>query len=133
MKKLIAIVASTLLLAGCVQKPHSQELVLDGTLAPFYAQNLEWESCGNLECSSFSVPLNYDNLSGETIQIFINRHVATNSSKRQGSIVVNPGGPGGSGLDYLEAYEQIFTPNLMAHFDMVGFDPRGVEIGRAHV
>lgn len=126
MKRLIAVLASTLLLAGCVQKPHVDELALDGTLAPFYAQKLVWESCGNLECSSFFVPLNYDDLSGQTIQIHINRHVATSSSQRQGSIVVNPGGPGGSGLDYLEAYEQIFTPKLMAHFDMVGFDPRGV-------
>lgn len=126
MKRVFAGFTIVLLLTGCIQKPHANSLVLDGTLAPFYAQTLQWEDCGDLECSSFFVPLDYDQLSGSTIEIFINRHVATNPSKRQGSIVVNPGGPGGGGLDYVESFDVVFTPTLMANFDMVGFDPRGV-------
>ena len=115
-----------LLLTGCIQKPSVSPLTLDGTLEPFYSQTVEWHSCGALECAEFTVPVDYNDLSGETIQISINRHVAGDSASRLGSIVSNPGGPGGSGIDYVEAYEQVFTPQIIKQFDLVGFDPRGV-------
>ena len=51
---------------------------------------------------------------------------ATHSDQRIGSLLVNPGGPGGSGVEYAAAAEAYFGSELRAAFDIVGFDPRGV-------
>ncbi len=127
MRRLLTFFFTVLLLAGCISKPSEPTITLDGSIDAFYAQKLEWSDCGNsLECSEFVVPVDYSDLSGETISIAINRHLATNQSARLGSIVINPGGPGGSGITYVEAYESQFTARLMKSFDIVGFDPRGV-------
>lgn len=117
---------SLLMLTGCIQKPAVSPLTLDGTLTPFYSQTVDWSSCGELECAEYTVPLDYNNLSSDTIQIAINRHVAGDSTNRLGSIVANPGGPGGSGIEYVEAFGQVFTSRILKRFDVVGFDPRGV-------
>lgn len=127
MKRVVILLASVLLLAGCISKPVEPTITPDGTLEAFYSQTLEWSDCGDaLECSQFVVPIDYSDLSGETISIAINRHRTTSDSERLGAIVINPGGPGGSGISYVEAYASQFTSRLMARYDVVGFDPRGV-------
>ncbi len=74
-------------------------------------------------------PLDYaDPGSGQDVDIAVARRVATGPGKRLGSLVVNPGGPGGSGIGYLQAYAGIGYPAAVrAQYDMVSFDPRGVE------
>ena len=83
------------------------------TLDDYYGQELTWSACGDDECASLDVPVSYQDLSLGTIKLAVERAGAT--GKRVGSLVVNPGGPGASGIDY----------DLRAAFDIVGFDPRG--------
>jgi pimeloyl-ACP methyl ester carboxylesterase len=74
-----------------------------------------------------TVPLDYANPGGPTLQIAIARHPAEDPSERIGSLVINPGGPGTSGIDDLPNELSVLTPELLDRFDIVSFDPRGVE------
>jgi pimeloyl-ACP methyl ester carboxylesterase len=95
-------------------------------LAKFYGQQLVWKSCDNgYQCSELTVPLNYAEPSGATIRIAVVRKLATNQAQRLGSLVVNPGGPGGSGISYATSGD-VLDSALLARYDLVGFDPRGV-------
>ena len=86
-----------------------------------------WSACvGGLECGSVDVPLDYTHPSGRTIAIAVARRRADDPSHRIGSLVINPGGPGDSGIDDLPVELRVLTPALLAHFDIVSFDPRGV-------
>jgi pimeloyl-ACP methyl ester carboxylesterase len=71
------------------------------------------------------VPLDYSHPQAGNIGIAINRKPATNQSLRIGSLLINPGGPGGSGIDFVVGEAPSLT-NLNRYFDLVGFDPRGV-------
>ena len=88
---------------------------------------VRWSACGSLQCGSVTVPLDYADPGRGTIQIALARHPATDPAGRIGSIVINPGGPGGSGIDDLPDELDVLTPGLLARFDIVSFDPRGVE------
>ena len=94
-------------------------------LFEFYSQELAWEDCGGgFECSEFKVPADYNNIGEVNFTIQVNRLAATGD--RVGSLVLNPGGPGGSGLQYVQAAEYVTSDALRSSFDIVGFDPRGV-------
>ncbi|MEI2732995.1 MAG: alpha/beta hydrolase [Dermatophilaceae bacterium] len=95
-------------------------------LAPFYAQQLQWRKCSGADCAKLKVPVDYNDPGGSTIELAVLRVTASNSSQRIGSLVVNPGGPGGSGVDYARAASQIVGAEVRRRFDVVGFDPRGV-------
>lgn len=97
-------------------------------LAPFYTQRLDWSRCDEgLECSWLTVPLDYSNPAGTTIRLRISRMKASGpAASRQGSLVVNPGGPGASGLDFPAYVAAGIAPEIATEFDIVGFDTRGV-------
>ncbi len=95
-------------------------------LAPFYAQKLTWRSCSGGECATMSVPLDYAKPDGAKLSIKLLRVKAKTPSARIGSLVVNPGGPGGSGTEYASYADQIVGREVRNRFDVVGFDPRGV-------
>jgi pimeloyl-ACP methyl ester carboxylesterase len=95
-------------------------------LARFYAQRLEWSECEGAWCSTLEVPVDYANPSGDTIELALVKVPARRDSKRVGSLVVNPGGPGGSGVDYARAADFIVGKGVRDAYDVVGFDPRGV-------
>lgn len=95
-------------------------------LAPFYEQKIEWTPCKDgFECGWLSVPLDYAAPEGERIKISVIRLPAT-GTQRVGSILLNPGGPGGSGIAYARAAKTVLSPAILSRFDTVGFDPRGV-------
>lgn len=96
-------------------------------LAKFYDQKLDWASCGQAECASLMVPVDYSKPDGATIKLAIDKVPATGHSK--GALVVNPGGPGGSGVDYAAAAAAgyVVSKDVHAAYDIVGFDPRGVQ------
>jgi pimeloyl-ACP methyl ester carboxylesterase len=96
-------------------------------LATFYAQTLSWQGCGTGQCAELTVPLDYAKPDGDTIRISVLRMRATKPKERLGSLVVNPGGPGGSGVDYARAADFIVGKPVRQRFDVVGFDPRGVQ------
>ena len=78
------------------------------------------------ECARVAVPLDYADPGGDTIEISVNRRPAGSGSKRIGSLLVNPGGPGASGLDFARPGSGIVSASLLERYDLVGFDPRGV-------
>lgn len=96
------------------------------SLARYYTQTLSWESCGPGQCADLTVPLSYDEPAGETINVKVLRMRASRQNSRLGSLVVNPGGPGGSGVDYARSADFIVGKPVRQRYDIVGFDPRGV-------
>lgn len=94
-------------------------------LEGYYAQQLEWSECNSgFECSVFSVPIDYLNPGNGAMQISVIRKLASGTAL--GSLVLNPGGPGGSGIEYTTYVEFVVSETLRENFDIVGFDPRGV-------
>ncbi len=106
-------------------------LPIPAGVASAKGSGLDWQSCyrrmGPFECSSFRVPLDYDDPHGPKIALAVVRLPASDPASRIGSILLNPGGPGGSGVDMVvQAGSFLFTPEVRARFDLVGFDPRGI-------
>ena len=95
-------------------------------LERYYDQTLAWRSCGDNECTRLQVPLDYADPAGRSISIAVVRVPASDRANRIGQLVVNPGGPGGSGIDYAEGGRNTFGAALTRVYDIVGFDPRGV-------
>ncbi|MFB9803624.1 alpha/beta hydrolase [Streptomonospora salina] len=100
----------------------------DGAPARFYGQRIDWRDCGGdgAQCGTVAVPLDYGEPAGERLEIAVQRIPATGNDPA-GSLVVNPGGPGGSGFEYAETAARRFGDSVRERFDIVGFDPRGVE------
>lgn len=87
---------------------------------------LKWHSCNNGgQCATLAVPLDDTVPGGPTIDLALVRFRARDSQHRIGSLVVNPGGPGASGVDFAVAISGGLPAELRNHFDIVGFDPRG--------
>ncbi|MEO5920060.1 MAG: alpha/beta hydrolase, partial [Pseudolysinimonas sp.] len=102
-----------------------------GGLDKFYSQELTWADEGDqLDSTTVEVPLDWAEPDGDTIEIAVMRHHAAGESL--GSLLMNPGGPGGSGYDYVRDYAQyLVTPGVLDAFDLIGFDPRGVNHSNA--
>lgn len=97
----------------------------DPALALYYDQELAFEDCGNgNECADLIVPLDYAEPDGEKITVGVLRKPA--AQEAIGSLLVNPGGPGASGIQYAEAGSAVWTPPVLDYYDLIGFDPRGV-------
>ncbi|MFC8192179.1 alpha/beta hydrolase [Cellulomonas sp. NPDC057328] len=95
-----------------------------------------WADCSvafgpGAECGSVTLPLDYDRPRGATTEVALLRRRATDPAARVGTLFVNPGGPGGSGVELVADAEQLFSPELRARFDVVGFDPRGTNFSTA--
>lgn len=76
------------------------------------------------QCASVSVPIDYAVPDGAQAQIAMLRLPATGD--RIGSLFINPGGPGGSGIDYVASYPTDIPDGIRERFDVIGFDPRGI-------
>ncbi|GAB3655589.1 alpha/beta hydrolase [Actinocorallia lasiicapitis] len=114
-----AALAALALAAACTSAPKP-------TPAPEASSKpIKWEKCGDgLQCGEVKVPLDYAAPDGEKLTLAVNRIPA--SGKKIGSLLVNPGGPGGSGLEFVAGAGRLFSDELREKFDIVGFDPRGV-------
>ena len=129
--------------AAKVQRSGPKGAVPPG-LEQFYGQPLVWQSCPQfatgdesrqafagkgLQCTTMRVPLDYTKPDGPAATIGLLRRPATDQQHRIGSLVVNPGGPGASGMSAAASLAsgdpnaQVFT-----RFDIVGFDPRGIGV-----
>ena len=103
------------------------------TVTPAEVDPVEWSECDdfpddpNVECGAVTVPLNYRDPEDETIEIALLRYPAK-SGKAKGVVMVNNGGPGESGVDfvYYSGFDMMNSLGL-EDFDIVGFDPRGVD------
>lgn len=112
-------------------------MVLLAPMTPATAQSakpmIAWGSCGTdpqlkpFQCATVEVPTDYDRPHGPTTTIALTRLPASDPAHRIGTLFTNPGGPGGSGVDLVQQAGQfIYTPEVRARFDILGFDPRGV-------
>ena len=106
-------------------------------LESFYSQKVEWYDCvatagveksadrTGFQCAKVKVPLDYSQPDGQTIEIAMKKHPATGSA-RQGTLFMNPGGPGGSGVDDIGGMPTSTFAGVQSAYDIIGFDPRGV-------
>lgn len=91
-----------------------------------------WTDCGGgFSCAEIRVPRDYAAPSEGYLNISIIRAAATKPARRIGSLLVNPGGPGASGVEFVRGGLAIFPKELRERFDIVGFDPRGVNSSTA--
>ncbi len=90
--------------------------------------SLRWTDCGDgFQCATAKAPLDYAKPRGRSISLALIRWPAADQKHRIGSLFVNPGGPGGSGVSAVRQYGQTwFAGPLHDRFDLVGFDPRGI-------
>jgi pimeloyl-ACP methyl ester carboxylesterase len=98
-------------------------------LAPYYEQKLAWDSCGvpDFECAKMKVPLDYSHpAAADDLRLAVARKKAPGPGTRLGSLLVNPGGPGGSAIDYLQYAATGYPADVTARYDMAAVDPRGV-------
>ncbi len=124
---------AAVVLAGCTgprqqvevtEQPSPTAADVQG-LEGAYAQELDWQACGDLECATLVVPMDYDEPDGDTIEVAVARHAATGD--KLGSLLINPGGPGSSGIEALETIAvPSFGAEVVERYDLIGFDPRGV-------
>ena len=111
--------------AGSTSTPTGESV--DAALQPFYSQVIEWSDCGGgMQCATVTAPLDWADPAAGNLDLAIVRQPAT-SGDRLGSLLVNPGGPGASGYDFVKDSVGFATSKeLQAQYDIVGFDPRGV-------
>jgi pimeloyl-ACP methyl ester carboxylesterase len=118
-------ISIALVLSGCSSNVAIEKPLSD--LAAYENQKLDWANCyGDFECTDLRVPIDYADLTVGTFKIAVLRYKAQDPKNRIGSLIVNPGGPGGSGVDYAYNAEYVFDPDVLDRYDIVGFDPRGV-------
>lgn len=131
---------------GPVLQPRTERNGPAGPVPPglekFYGQQLAWGPCADyatsdtdraayqdphLECARLTVPMDYADPQGRTVTLGLLRSPATDPQQRIGSLLVNPGGPGASGMSTAASLtSQVRSGALGEAFDLVGFDPRGV-------
>jgi pimeloyl-ACP methyl ester carboxylesterase len=123
-----ALMASAVLMAGCTDGTSGKKSSPAPTgLERYYGQKPSWRDCQNgFECATVKVPLDYTRPEGEQIELAVVRLPARKRSERIGSLVTNPGGPGGSGVEFVRQAGSLFGRDVRDRFDLVGFDPRGV-------
>ncbi|MEU9077986.1 alpha/beta hydrolase [Kitasatospora sp. NPDC048538] len=109
----------------------------DPALKPFYGQQIAWAPCPDdpatekvdesvEQCATLKVPLDYGHPAADTLDVAVVRNPAAKPDQRVGSLLVNPGGPGGSGVRMVKGDPKGFDGPLHDRFDVIGFDPRGV-------
>ncbi|MBD2763488.1 alpha/beta fold hydrolase [Kocuria sp. cx-116] len=108
----------------------------DSALAAYYTQELSWGDCDypqedqdaakNLDCARVSVPVDYANPDAGDTFVEVSR-LSSSENDPQGTLFLNPGGPGGSGVDMVLSAGFFASESVRDNYDIVGFDPRGVE------
>lgn len=107
-------------------KAHAPAPITWGACAPSELTGVPAGELAQYSCANYVVPLDYDKPKLGTINLALMRRAANNQSTRIGSLFLNPGGPGGSGFGLPKAGRNIFEPQVLDRFDLIGFDPRGV-------
>jgi pimeloyl-ACP methyl ester carboxylesterase len=107
-------------LAGCGGGGH-QTTTTSGPVA-----QVRWRPCHFGQCGTLQVPLTYADPHGKQISLALFRLPAKQPSKRIGTILVNPGGPGSSGVQFARLTAIGFPEGIRNRFDVIGWDPRGV-------
>ena len=127
--KVLSIAILALLLPSLPAISTSSNAAQYWTLKSLQSQTLNWSDCNiGFLCASFKVPVDYNHIDTNTITLQAIKHTANNPSKRIGSLIMNPGGPGGSGIQYVLSADYIVSKSIESVYDLIGFDPRGVNL-----
>ena len=97
-------------------------------LEKFYGQKVNWAPCKDkpqMQCANVEVPLDYKKPGGKAITVAMAK-LPAKGGKPIGSLFVNPGGPGESGIDLVSRADKSFSKDVIDKYDIIGFDPRGV-------
>ncbi|HVQ90120.1 MAG TPA: alpha/beta fold hydrolase [Mycobacteriales bacterium] len=114
------------LAAGCLAALVLAPATTPGTAAAAPVSRVDWVGCGpRLECATVPVPLDWARPGGATIALSVIRHLASRPGQRIGSLLVNPGGPGDSGVADVADRGDLLDALTEGRFDIVGWDPRG--------
>lgn len=136
-RALVAVLAVVLPVAACgpfasdpqpsgtpASSSSSSPAAPDPALARYYSQALDWTSCASgYQCATLTVPVDYARPEAGDTSIAVTRRRSKGATS---SLVVNPGGPGGSGVEYAQVAQFVIGPSVRKAYDIVGFDPRGV-------
>jgi pimeloyl-ACP methyl ester carboxylesterase len=106
-------------------EPKPKSASAPSSLSSFYEQKLAWTDCGQAHCTWAKVPIDYEKPDGATTRLRVKVYPATGGTA-QHSLFVNPGGPGGSAVDFAASMVSSVGKQVRADFDIVGVDPRGV-------
>lgn len=106
-------------------KPTPVDSAAPAGLEKFYTQKLDWTECGSggAQCVWVKVPIDYDEPTGPTTRVRVKVHPGDGATR---SLLVNPGGPGGSAIDFADTMFNRFPAEVLKTYDIVGVDPRGV-------
>ncbi|MEU8989376.1 alpha/beta hydrolase [Streptomyces sp. NPDC048558] len=100
-------------------------------LSQFLQQKPAWHRCdrempATFQCATIKVPLDYNRPSGKKLDLAISRLKTSTEQERRGVLLLNPGGPGGPGVDMPQFMASELPKSVKAKYDLVGFDPRGI-------
>ena len=91
------------------------------------AATIDWQGCGgSFQCATLKVPVDYSNPGGKTLDLALLKQPAKDPSKRIGTLMANPGGPGASAINFVRIWATVLSKEIRDRFDIVTFDPRGV-------
>ena len=110
-------------MVACSTNPSRTNIAVTVVAHP----DLQWvDAGGGVDFAQLTVPKDHAQPGGPTISLFVARHRATDPAQRVGSLLVNPGGPGAPGSALAIQADEVYSKRLLARFDIVGWDPRGV-------
>jgi pimeloyl-ACP methyl ester carboxylesterase len=137
MPRLVPALVAALLVASCATEAETPSTATPTTEDPgdadtttttgsggFTPEPIDWDDCGAVECAELDVPLDYDDPTGDTIELYVARAPA--EGDRKGALFVNPGGPGAGAAELAELLPGLLPEEITDAFDIVGVDPRGV-------
>jgi len=127
-------IAATLALtiSGCGNSSSSSNTAENplNTTTDFIVNPIEWKPCDGsanteVECGNIEVPFDYADPDQGSFVLFVKKHNAASPADRIGSMMVNPGGPGFGGSSLADDAQYYFSQDLIDHFDIIAWDPRG--------
>ena len=131
--RLFAIAATlALTISGCGNSSSSSNTAENplNTTTDFIVNPIEWKPCDGsanteVECGNIEVPFDYADPDQGSFVLFVKKHNAASPADRIGSMMVNPGGPGFGGSSLADDAQYYFSQDLIDHFDIIAWDPRG--------
>jgi len=119
------LVLVTIVIAACTRTSPTSSHSPSPVPSPI-PSSIAWTDCGGgFQCGTLQVPLDYEHPDTRKISLAMARVRAKDQATRIGSLLMNPGGPGESGIEFLRSDVSSLS-NLNRRFDLVTWDPRGV-------
>ena len=127
--------ATSMLVAGAIAAVATPAAAASDdhvTTGGFVPGPISWQPCPErptdttIRCGTLTLPIDWAKPHGATFSLALADQQAGDPAQRIGPLLINPGGPGGSGVDFALEAKSFFSADVLAHFDIIGFDPRGV-------